>query len=151
MIAEHIDRRQCKNCGNWFWTGDEHTCPKPGEVAAAYLPPAVLDPASIPDPDRPHVAGLTWFAPLESRPIPLGPGAGAPALHPALHLAADRYWSGAGYGLAVGRARIAMDSTAIEYALSASLERSPHLAAALAETASVWNHALRRHAEEFAS
>ena len=150
-MVEHIDRRLCRNCGNWYWTGDEHSCPTRDQVTAAYIPPPVADPATIPDPDRTHPAGLTWYALLEPQPIQLGPGTHRPALHPVLYLDAGRYWSGARHGLAVGRALIDMETAAVRYALSASFDRVPRLAIVLAAAASRWVHASTAYAEEFAS
>lgn len=150
-MVEHIDRRLCRDCGNWYWTGDEHTCPPRDQVTAAYIAPAVADPSTIPDPDRAHPASLTWHVPQRPRPIMPGSGADGPVLHPALHLDAGRYWAGAKHGLAVGRSRIVMDAAAVRYALSALLDRSPHLAIALAAAANRWVHASTAYAEEFAS
>ncbi|MFD2794583.1 hypothetical protein ACFS27_13585 [Promicromonospora vindobonensis] len=150
-MVEHIDRRQCRSCGNWYWTGDEHTCPPAGQIAAVYIPPAVADPATIPDPDRTHPVGLTWYVPLEAQQIQLGSSTHRPALHPALHLDAGRYWSGARHGLAVGQALIDMETAAVRYALSASFDRAPRLAVALVEAANRWDRANTAYAEEFAS
>lgn len=124
----HDVRTRCSSCGTWYWAGDAHAC------SAVY-------PTAIPDPDRAHPAGLTWLIPLEPRPIALGPSADHPEVRPALALDAGRFWTAARHGLAVGRARREMDTAAVRYALSASLDRSPHLAVAMAEAAGVWDAA----------
>jgi hypothetical protein len=105
------------------------------------LSPVVADPAAIPDPDRAHPAGLTWVEPLTPRPIILGPSANHPDVRPALALDAGRFWTAARHGLAVGYARREMDTAAVRYALSASLDRAPHLAIAMVEAAGVWDEA----------
>ncbi|MFD2792552.1 hypothetical protein ACFS27_03225 [Promicromonospora vindobonensis] len=106
---------------------------------------------TIPDPDRTHPAGLTWYAPLESRPIVLGPSEDHPDLRPALALDAGRFWSGARHGLAVGRARVQLDDAAVRYALSADLRRAPAEVAALAQAATAWDHAIHAYAKDLSS
>lgn len=98
-------------------------------------PTPLADPATLPDPDRAHPAALTWLAPLESRPIALGPSADHPVLRHALDIGADRFWSSAEHGREVGRKQAAFDDAAIDYALAAWPFASPHLRAALVDTA----------------
>jgi hypothetical protein len=109
------------------------TLPPDGAVDLAVTIPA--------DPPPAHPAGLTWVVPAEQHPIVIGPSTDHPELHSALDLRADRFWSGARHGLAVGRARVAMDDAAIEYALSADMHSSSHLAAGLADAATAWARA----------
>lgn len=47
----HIDRTQCKTCGDWYWTGDAHTCSH--TCPPLYLHPG-LTPTDLPA-DRPGV------------------------------------------------------------------------------------------------
>lgn len=96
-------------------------------------PTPLADPATLPDPYRTHPAALTWLAPLEPRPIALGPSADHPVLRHALDIGADRFWSSARHGLVVGRKQAAFDTAAFQYALAASPARSPHLRAALVD------------------
>jgi hypothetical protein len=119
--------------------------------ALIQLDAVAADPATIPDQDRAHPAGLTWLAPLEARPIVLGPSNDRPDLRPALAIGADRFWTHAHHGLAVGRARRDMDTAAVRYAFAASLDRSPHLAVAMVEAAGVWDRATTDYAKELAS
>jgi hypothetical protein len=73
-----------------------HLCP--AAAAAAVLPAVVAGPATVPAPDRAHPPGLTWFAPLEARPIVLGPAADRPELRPALALDVARFRAGSRRG-----------------------------------------------------
>lgn len=55
------------------------------------LAPVSATGAELPDLGRPHPPGLTWLAPLEARPIVLGPAADHPELHPALAMDVARF------------------------------------------------------------
>jgi hypothetical protein len=79
----------CPRCHARFDMDDGHMCPT--AAAAAMLPAVVTDPTTVPSPDRTHPPGLTWLAPLEARPIVLGPTADRPELHPALALDIERF------------------------------------------------------------
>jgi len=114
----HDVRTMCHTCGAWYWVSDGHSCPS---RTAAYIPPAAVSPSDLPDGDRPLIPGLTWVVPLESRPIALGPSTDRPEIRPALALDADRYWSHARHGLAVGRARRDLDTAARDYALDKAI------------------------------
>jgi len=92
-------RVRCQKCHEFYDIDEGHLCPNAG-AAAAQLAAAVDAAATLPDLDRPHPPGLTWFTPLEARPIALGPAAAHPEVRPALALDADRFWSGARHGLA---------------------------------------------------
>src|SRR5690606_42032137 len=86
--------------------------PDPGRARGAdpmstLTPTPLADPATLPDLDRTHPAALTWLAPLEPRPIALGPSADPPVLRHALDIGADRFWSSARHGLVVGRKQAA--------------------------------------------
>lgn len=137
MTTLDYGRVRCPKCGTWYGLDETHVC----ATASIQIDPAAANPTTVPDLDRPHPAGLTWVSPLTPRPIVLGPSADHAELHPALDLAADRFWSSARHGLAVGHARLEMDAAAMAYALSASPQASPHLAVAMAEAADVWTHA----------
>lgn len=137
-------RVRCPRCGTWYGLDETHVC----ATASIQIATAAADPTALPDPDRAHPAGLTWLAPLEPRPIALGPSADHPDIRPALALDAGRYWTAARHGLAVGRARREMDTAAVRYALSASLDRSPHLAVAMAEAAGAWDAATTNAAHD---
>lgn len=111
----------------------------------------IPDPADLPDLDRQTPPGMTWRAPLMPRPIPLGPSEDRPEVRPALALDADRFWSGARHGLAVGRARIALDAAAIQYALSAQLDRARAEVSALVDAAAAWDRTLSNYSKELTS
>ena len=117
-------------------------------LAGPFLSPVVVDPADLPDLDRPLVPGLTWYAPLEERPIVLIDHA---EVRPVLALNAGRFWDGARHGLAVGRAKARMDAAVLAYGLASSLAASPHLAIRVAETAGEWTGALDTATREFAA
>lgn len=117
-------------------------------MSAAYIPGSAADPAAIPDPDRPHPPGLTWYVPLLPRPILIGPSEDHPDVHPALALNADQFWSSVHHGLRVGRARVALDLAAVQYALSASLDRARTEVADLADAAEAWATAVQEYTLE---
>src|SRR5690606_25016079 len=96
-------------------------------------PTPLAGPATLPAAHRTHPPALPWLAPLEPRPIALGPSADHPVLRHALDIGADRFWSSARHGLVVGRKQAAFDTAAFQYALAASPARSPHLRAALVD------------------
>jgi len=104
------------------------------------LAPIAADPTAIPDPDRPHPAGLTWVEPLTPRPIALGPSADHPDVRPALALDAGRFWTMSRHGLEIGRREIAMDQAVARQALAAN-PRQGHLRIAVAEAADAWSQA----------
>jgi hypothetical protein len=87
----------CPNCETRYDMDDGHLCPS-ARLAAVVLPAVVAGPATVPAPDRAHPPGLTWFAPLEARPIVLGPAADRPELHPALALDVARFRAGSRRG-----------------------------------------------------
>ena len=90
---------------------------------------------------------MTWLAPLESRPIALGPSNDHPDLRPALAIDAAAFWAGARHGLAVGRAEIEMDRAVLHQGMAAN-PRQGYLRAAVAEAAAVWTRATENYAEE---
>lgn len=117
-------------------------------MSAAHIPPSGTDPATLPDPDRPHPPGLTWYVPLLPRPILLGPSEDHPEIQPALALDADRFWSSVHHGFRVGRARAAFDLAAVQYALSASLDRARTEVTDLADAAQAWATAVHDYTLE---
>jgi hypothetical protein len=146
-------RVRCNACGDFYDIDEGHTCPS--AAAAALLPVAVVDAATVPDPatlpdpdadepDRTHPAGLTWVEPLVPRPIALGPSAEHPELRPVLDIQAARFWTNARHGLAIGRAEIAMDQ-----ALTAAPSRAYRVR--VAETSDCWNRATTNYAKELAA
>jgi len=116
-------------------------------MSAAYIPSAEVDPATLPDLDRAHPAGLTWVEPLVPRPIALGPSNNHPDLRPALAIDVAAFWSHARHGLAVGRAEIEMDQAVMRQALAAN-PRQGHLRAAVAETSAQWDRAINEYVKE---
>jgi hypothetical protein len=136
-------RARCPRCDTWYDIDEGHTCAA-AVPAAAFLRGPIADAATVPDPDRPHPAGLTWVSPLTPRPIPLGPSEDHPELRPALAIAADRFWTHAGHGLAVGRSEVAFDA-----AVAAAPSRAYRLR--VAETADAWDRATTNYAKELAS
>lgn len=141
MITLRYGRVRCPKCGTWYGLDETHVC----ATASIQIDTVAADPTTLPDPDRAHPAGLTWVEPLTPRSIVI---TDAPDIRPALALDAHRFWTGAHHGLAVGRARRAMDQAAIRYSLSAQLDRAPHLAVAMAEAAGVWSTATSSAAHE---
>ncbi|MEU4386795.1 hypothetical protein [Promicromonospora sp. NPDC023805] len=127
---------RCQICKEFYDIDEGHVCPL-GGAAAPTLPVDVVDVAAVPDEDRPHPVGLTWVAPLEARPIVLGPSADHPELRPALALDAHRFWSHARHGLAVGRAEIDLEEAAVWYAIAPNMRTAPERLAYLVETAAV--------------
>jgi len=137
-------RVRCPRCGTWYGLDESHVCAS----SSIQIDSNAFDPAALPDPDRPHPAGLTWVEPLVPRPIVI---TDSPDTRPALDIQADRFWSGARHGLAVGRARIRLDDAALRYALSADLGRAPAEVSALAQAATAWDTAITDYAKELAS
>jgi len=125
-------RARCERCDTWYDIDEGHMCPT-GGAAAPHLPAAVVDVAVVPDADRTHPAGLTWVAPLEARPIALGPSADRPELRPALALDAHRFWSGARHGLEIGRRQIDVEEAAVWYALAPNMRTAPERLAYLVD------------------
>jgi hypothetical protein len=150
VLKLRYGRARCTTCDTWYDIDEGHVCPT-GGAAAPHLPSAVVDVAAVPDEDRPHPATLTWVAPLESRPIALGPSADHPELRPVLALDAHRFWSGARHGLDVGRARERFDAAAVRYALAADLRRAPAEVVELAQAASAWDRAIASASRGFAA
>lgn len=96
-----------------------------------------------------HTApGLTWRAPLESRPIVLGPGADHPDLRPALAIDAAAWVAGRRHGLEVGRARIDLDEGALWYAHAPDMATAHERLAFLVEAAARWDHAIAEYVTE---
>ncbi|GAA4707275.1 hypothetical protein APR04_003777 [Promicromonospora umidemergens] len=141
---------QCTACDTWYDIDVGHLCPT-GGAAAPTLPSAVVDVAEVPDVDRPHPASLTWVAPLEARPIVLGPSADHPDLRPVLALDGHRFWSGARHGLAVGRARARFDEAAKKYAFAPDLHRAPAEAVELAQAAAAWDAKVADYSRDLAA
>lgn len=134
-LATRYGKVRCQICKEFYDIDEGHICPL-GGAAAPTLPAAVVvDLAAIPDVDRPHPAGLTWVAPLESRPIVLGPSADHPELRPALAIDGHRFWSGARHGLAVGRADIDFEEAAVWYAIAPNMRTAPERRAYLVDAA----------------
>lgn len=77
----------CPRCHTRYDMDAGHVCPG----AHLVLPDVVVGPAVVPAPDRAHPPGLTWLAPLEARPIVIGPSAARPELRPALALDVARF------------------------------------------------------------
>lgn len=103
-------------------------------------------PTTVPDPDRETPAGLRWTADLESRPIILGHD--RPEIRPVLDIRADRFWSGARHGLAIGRAERTLHDAAMAFAFAPDLRRAQVQQAALAHAGSVFDAAMTDYIEE---
>lgn len=143
--------------------GDAPLPPQPappqGEVLMPTTTPAALliaerpaaDPADLPNPDRLTPAGLTWAAPLEQRPIMLGPD-DHPELVPVLAASpcAD-FWTHAAHGRGVGRARAALDAQIQRAALQPTPTTSPIPIVALVEAATRWDRAINNYAKELSA
>lgn len=114
------------------------------------LAPLVVDPAEIPDENRPHPPGLTWVAPLEARPIQLGPSADHPELRPALAIDAGRFWAVSRHGLEVGRAQIDLEEGAVWFAIAPNMRTAPERVAYLVDAAEAWGRATANAAHEMA-
>lgn len=132
-LATRYGKVRCQICKDFYDIDEGHVCPL-GGAAAPTLPAAVVvDVAAVPDVDRSHPAGLTWFAPLESRPIVLGPSADHPELLPALALDGHRFWSGARHGLVVGRTQIDVEEATVWYAIAPNMRAAPERLAYLVD------------------
>jgi hypothetical protein len=92
--------------------------------AVLLLPESGPNGAELPDPGRTPAPGLTWVAPLEARPIALGPSNDHPEVRPALAIDAVAFWTGSRHGLAVGRAELEQDRAAMRFALAPDLRRA---------------------------
>ena len=124
------------------------TTPTP---AALVLAPTSATPAELPDLDRTPAPGLTWVAPLESRPIALGPSNDHPEVRPALAIDAAAFWTHARHGLAVGRAEIEQDRAAMQFAFAADLRSAHTQRADLTRAAVARDTAINDYALEISS
>lgn len=143
-------RARCPKCSAWYDIDEGHLCPS-AQLAAAVLPPAVVDAAELPDAARPHPAGLTWCVPLTPRPIPPAAGQDRPELRPALALDAVRFFHGARHGLAIGRALIDLEEGSIWYAIAPDMRRAPERLTYLVQATKAWTEAITAYAKEIAS
>lgn len=143
-------RARCPKCDTWYDIDEGHLCPS-AQLAAALLPAAVIEPTTVPALGRPHPAGLTWWAPLMPRPIPLGPSQDHPEVRPALALDADQFFHGARHGLAVGRALIDLEEGAIWFAIAPDMRRAPERLAYLVHATKAWTTAITHYAKELTS
>lgn len=146
-LATRYGKVRCQICKEFYDIDEGHICPL-GGAAAPTLLPVVVDVAAVPDVDRAHPAGLTWVAPLESRPIVLGPSADHPELRPALAIDGHRFWSGARHGLAVGRADIDLEEATVWYAIAPNMRAAPERLAYLVEAAAARTIAIDAYVDE---
>lgn len=91
---------------------------------------------------------LTFFVPLEARPILLGPAADQPELRPVLAIGHAAWVAARRHGLEIGRARLELDKAAVRYALSPSLSRARAEVVELGDMAEAWVAANTRYARE---
>lgn len=91
---------------------------------------------------------LTFYVPLESRPIQLGPAADHPGLRPVLALPVAAWVTARRHGLEIGRRRMELDKAAVRYALSPSLSRARAEVVDLGDAAEAWVAANTRYARE---